>query len=112
MFKVGQDKAGKITNLTLAEPHARCPKARKASASAKKAKKKKTRRLWGEGKGSFRTTGRYSSATIRGTRWLVTDRCGVTETKVTQGVVTVRDFVRHKTVVIRAGKKYLARKRK
>ena len=39
------------------------------------------------------------------------DRCGVTETRVTEGTVAVRDFVKRKTVLVRAGKKYVARKR-
>ena len=39
------------------------------------AKRKKKRRLWGDGKGRFRTKGEYSSATVRGTKWLVEDRC-------------------------------------
>jgi hypothetical protein len=107
VFKIGQNKAAKpITSLKLAEQLARCPK-RKASAAA--AKKKKTRKLWGEGKGNFRTDGKFSSATVRGTKWLVTDRCDGTLTKVTQGSVVVRDFKRRKNVVVRAGKQYLAR---
>ena len=35
------------------------------------AKKPKSRKLWGDGKGKFRTKGRYAAATVRGTRWLV-----------------------------------------
>lgn len=67
------------------------------------------RRLWGSGKGRFETRGRYSSATVRGTRWLVTDRCDGTLTRVTQGVVLVRDFKRRRSVLVRAGRSYLAR---
>jgi len=112
IFKIGQTKGSKpITDLTLAEPLAKCPKSSKSAVAA--AKKKKTRKLWGEGKGRYRTTGRFSSATVRGTKWLVTDTCAGTQTKVTQGVVLVRDFVRRKNVFVRAGQKpYLARKRK
>ena len=71
-------------------------------------KKKPVRRLWGHGKGRFRTKGRYSSATVRGTEWVTTDRCDGTLTSVTQGVVSVRDFTRNKTVSVAAGKSYLA----
>ena len=39
------------------------------SADAKR--KRQVRRLWGNGKGRFTTKGRYSSATVRGTHWLV-----------------------------------------
>ena len=48
------------------------------------AKKPKTRKLWGDGKGKFRTRGQYTAATIRGTKWLVQDSCTSTLTKVTQ----------------------------
>ena len=48
-------------------------------------KKPKTRKLWGDGKGKFRTKGRYSAATVRGTKWLVTDGCRYTRTRVTAG---------------------------
>ena len=39
-----------------------CPKGRKASSSARR----KVRRLWGDGKGRFRTKGRHGAATVRG----------------------------------------------
>ena len=71
----------------------------KASAAAKKPK---TRKLWGDGKGQFRTRGQYSAATIRGTKWLVQDSCAGTLTKVASGVVSVRDTVRGKTILLRA----------
>ena len=47
---------------------------------------------------------------MRGTRWVVIDRCDGTLTRVVRGSVTVRDRVRNKTVVVRAGKQYLARR--
>ena len=47
--------------------------------------------------------------TVRGTEWLVQDSCAGTLTRVARGVVSVRDNVRRKTIVVRAGKKYLAR---
>ena len=61
LFTVTQSKG--ITNLTLSQALAACPKAGHASAAAKKPK---TRRLWGSGKGNFRTTGKYSAATSAG----------------------------------------------
>jgi ferric-dicitrate binding protein FerR (iron transport regulator) len=66
-------------------------------------------KLWGNGKGKFRTNGKYSSATVRGTIWLVEDRCEGTNTKVRRGVVAVRDFKRKRTVSVKAGHSYLAR---
>ena len=108
LFKITQTK--KTTDLTLNQPLATCRKKGRAAAAAAK-KKPKTRKLWGSGHGSFRTKGQYSAATVRGTKWLVQDSCAGTLTRVTQGVVSVRDNVRHKTILLKAGKRYLARPR-
>ena len=86
--------------------------ARAASASAAKKKKGPKAvlgKLWGSGKGKFRTGGKYSSATVRGTIWLVEDRCEGTFTKVRRGTVQVHDLRRNKTVTVKAGHTYLAR---
>ena len=72
---------------------------------------KTVRRLWAKGDGKFRTRGRYASATIRGTDWLTADRCDGTFVKTRQGVVSVLDFVLKKTMLVKAGKSYLAKKR-
>ena len=109
LFIVSQ--VGDITTLTLSEKLTGCPKAKKSSASAA-AKKPKTRKLWGDGKGKFRTKGQYSAATIRGTKWLVTDTCTSTITRVAEGVVSVRDEVKKKTIALRKGKSYTARAKK
>ncbi len=106
IFKLGQTKgAHPITTLKLVEKLS-CKQSGKASAAAKK---KKKRHLWGDGKGKFRTEGSYSSATVRGTKWLVQDTCTSTLTRVKRGRVAVRDFVKRKTVLVKAGKKYVAR---
>jgi hypothetical protein len=104
IFRVTQP--GGITQLTLNQPLAPCG----AHASAA-AKKPRTRKLWGDGSGAFRTQGQFSSATVRGTKWLVQDSCAGTLTRVARGVVAVRDDVRHKTLILRSGKRYLARPR-
>jgi len=72
---------------------------------------RRIRRLRGRGSGRFRTRGRYSSATVRGTDWSTTDRCDGTLTQVKSGKVAVRDLRRRKTVIVRAGRSYLARRR-
>ncbi len=72
------------------------------------AKKRPLRRLWGSGKGHFRTRGRYSSATVRGTKWLTEDLCGATRITVVQGTVLVHDFVRNVDVSVPAGHSYRA----
>lgn len=69
---------------------------------------KPKRKLWGAGKGKFRTRGRFSAATVRGTTWYTADACDGTLTRVTEGSVTVTDFVRGVDVVVSAGRSYLA----
>lgn len=82
-----------------------------AATARRQRSKRKVRSLWGHGKGDFRTAGRRSSATVRGTWWLVEDRCDGTLTQVKQGFVDVRDTRRHRTIRLRAGKRsaYLAK---
>jgi hypothetical protein len=71
------------------------------------------RRLWGRDRGGrFRTHGRNSHATVRGTRWVVADRCDGTLTRVTEGAVIVRDLVRGRRKLVEAGERYLVRPRR
>jgi hypothetical protein len=70
---------------------------------------KVVRSLWSQGKGRFRTKGKYSSATIRGTKWQTTDQCDGTLTAVTEGSVLVRDLQLKKNVVVSAAGSYLAK---
>jgi hypothetical protein len=55
-----------------------------------------------------RTRGRYSSATVRGTKWLTQDLCDGTQTTVVEGTVIVHDFVRNLDVTVHAGHSYRA----
>jgi hypothetical protein len=95
-----------ITDLRLSGPEPTCKKTARAAAG----KKVKSRKLWGDGKGAFRTSGKYSAATVRGTRWLVQDTCKGTLTRVATGVVAVR--AGRRTTILRAGKSYLAKPRR
>jgi hypothetical protein len=93
-----------------------CPRSRRhtqaGSASAASAQRRRRNHLWGHDHGGrFRTHGRHSQATVRGTRWLVADRCDGTLTLVTKGSVVVRDTIHHRRLVLHAGERYLARKR-
>lgn len=93
LFRVTQSRGRlPVTELRLVEALAACPRGSaraSARAAAVKRKRAKTRRLWGNGKGVFRTRGRRSSAIVSGTRWLVQDSCSGTLTRVTQGRVRV-----------------------
>ena len=88
------------------------PPARPGRATAAVEADRVVRRVWGSGnRGRFRTRGRYSSGLVRGTVWLTVDRCDGTLTRVRRGKVIVRDFGLDRTVVVRAGERYLARAR-
>ena len=53
--------------------------------------------------------GRNSIATVRGTTWRTTERADGTVTQVIAGAVSVRDLRRHRSILVRAGHRYLAR---
>jgi hypothetical protein len=65
--------------------------------------------LRASGHGNFTARGQDSAATVRGTVWGVKNQCDGTLTHVTRGVVTVRDFIRRKTITLFTGQSYLAR---
>jgi DNA-binding beta-propeller fold protein YncE len=104
LFRVRQRERDRfVTELVLSERLRRCPPEGSATAS-----RTSRRRLWGNGNGRFRSRGRYSSAAVRGTRWLVQDSCDGTLTVVRSGVVAVRDLVRDRRIILRRGERYLA----
>jgi hypothetical protein len=108
MFQVRQAGSGDgMTDIVMrGSDFSVCKRARSAAAG----KKAPPRRLWStDSGGRFRTHGRNSVATVRGTAWVTTETCAGTRTTVTQGAVSVRDLHRHKTVLVRAGGSYLAR---
>ena len=84
-------------------------KACRAGGARAALSRRTVRRLRANAKGRYRTRGRHSAATVRGTTWTVTDRCDGTLTSVKRGEVAVRDFRLKKTIVLTAGKSYLAR---
>ncbi len=113
VFKLTQAKNG-LTTLSLAEgafpgapSYATCKTHKTGEATT--ARSKTLQLLRASAKGKFRTRGRYSAATVRGTKWTVADRCDGTLTRDILHSVSVSDFVRHRTVVLHAGQSYLAR---
>jgi hypothetical protein len=110
LFEVRQPTGGHgMTELVLRGPLPTCPAggARAAAVTAKHP----PRSLWGHDRhGRFRTRASNSVITVRGTTWYVAERCDGTLTRVTSGSVSVRDLGRHRTVVVRAGHHYLARR--
>jgi len=115
VFQILQSRKAKakgLTELRLKGSSFRSckPRKRRQGKRAQAALSKKAiRRLRSNAGGRFRTRGRFSAATVRGTKWLTVDRCDGTLTKVTRGRVAVRDFRRKKTVLVKRGKSYLAK---
>jgi hypothetical protein len=122
VFKVTQAKAGSskgLTTLTLvnnafkgAPSYSACKSHKAPDASAAALSSRTLQLLRASARGKFRTKGRYSAATVLGTKWTVADRCDGTLTHDITDSVSVTDFVRHKTIVLHAGQSYLARKTK
>jgi hypothetical protein len=109
IFRIEQNRAAAgLVNLvlrdSLSQSACRPPAAHTAALS-----QRVLGLLRGVAKGRFRTTGRFSSATVRGTDWGVRNRCDGTLTVVREGVVIVRDFRLKKTVAVPAGHTYLAK---
>ncbi len=116
VFKVKQREGAGLVVLELLDTTA-CPAPRSggtprlalASSLAARPGSGTAGKLWGSGHGNFRTEGNNGSATVRGTIWLVEDRCnGTTFFRTRRGIVSVRDFTTHKTLPLPAGKTYVA----
>jgi hypothetical protein len=82
----------------------------RAKVSSARTGRRVLRSLWGsDHHGHYRTHGRRSIATVRGTVWSVSDRCDGTLTRVAKGAVSVRDLGRRRSVLLHAHEHYLAR---
>lgn len=107
LFTLLQGTASPLTEVVLADGTITNRSAPLGALAA--TAKRRPSRLWGDAKGSFRTTGRNAVATVRGTRWLTEDDDVGTTVTVVRGVVSVRDEVADKTVTVQGGEKYVAR---
>ena len=108
VFAALQSRSG-LTDLRLkGSSFGPCATASGTKASAALSRRT-IRRIRSNASGRFRTRGRYSAATVRGTIWETVDRCDGTLTKVNRGVVVVRDLRKRRNITLRAGKSYLAR---
>ena len=111
-FVMRQKRANKpVTDLVLRGGGLNRRTCRRASRKAQAAGRS-GRRLFGNARGRFRTRGRHSTATVRGTEWVMKDSCNATTVRVTRGVVLVRDLVKKRNISVRAGKSYTARARR
>ena len=116
LFDISQGRKSPLTTVSMTGgglkacgvklPRGGSPK-RDAGATAAR---KHRRSLFSDVKGRFRTRGRNSTATVRGTQFTVTDSCKGTLTRVKKGSVKVRDLWRKRNVIVKAGRSYLARR--
>jgi Thrombospondin type 3 repeat len=115
VFQVLQSRARRARGLTelrlKGSGFRRCRTGRRIGAGAAQVSRRTIRRVRSNADGNFRTRGRHSAATVRGTVWTTADRCDGTLTTVRRGRVAVRDFRRKRTVIVRAGQSYLAKAR-
>jgi hypothetical protein len=75
---------GGLTELRLIGGRLRCGRGARASGSVQ-------RRIRGDARGRFKTRGRFSAATVRGTKWVMDERCDGTRTASQQGAVETTD---------------------
>jgi hypothetical protein len=119
IFRITQERHGKqkgfailslIENAFKGAPgYGLCKPAHKAGdATAAKVSSKTLQLLNANAHGKFTTKGRYSAATVLGTKWSIADRCDGTLTHDRTDSVRITDFIRHITIVIHAGQSYLA----
>jgi hypothetical protein len=106
-FRITQSRKNPLTQLSMGgggfgSCKTRVPKGGSAARTHR-------RKLFGNAHGSFRTRGRNSSATVRGTKWSMTDTCSGTLTVVNRGVVVVHDFTLNKNKTVKAGHRYFAK---
>ncbi|HSD25198.1 MAG TPA: hypothetical protein VLB79_12820 [Solirubrobacterales bacterium] len=97
----------------------RCGKAKGRKAAAGKSSGavatksgKRRRRVWGSGRGNYKTQGSGGTGSVRGTTWLTKDTCRGTFFKVTDGIgISVFDFDLGQTFDLGPGQSYFARNR-
>jgi hypothetical protein len=87
-------------------------KAGKSSGPVASKSGKRRRRVWGSGRGNYKTSGSGGTGSVRGTTWLTKDTCRGTNFKVTDGIgITVFDFDLGQAFDVGPGQSYFARNR-
>jgi hypothetical protein len=111
LFRVSQETGQDQDAVMTLSGQLRC-EIRKTATGSRAGKRSRRRgggrKLWGSGEGNYKTVGSHGAATVRGTIWLVQDRCdGSTLFKVKSGTVWINDFVKGIRVVLQAGEQYV-----
>ena len=94
--------------LKLVGPLPACLVKKFGKKAAITAAKRRTRKLWGQAKGNFRTVGRYAAATVRGTKWLTEDMCAGTLIRVVEHTVKVDAFPHNRHFLLGQGRSFIA----
>jgi hypothetical protein len=108
-FRTGQSKRNGLSTMTAVGGGLACASRVPKGGAPRVAAARRGRSLLGSARGRFRTRGRHSTATVRGTKWLQKDTCAGTVTTVKAGQVVVRDLTKRRTVLVKKGGRYLAR---
>jgi hypothetical protein len=110
-FRVLQTRKNPLTTVAMTGAGLNfCSKRpRGGSPKAVAAARKHRRSLFANVHGHFRTRGRNSVSTVRGTQYIVKDTCAGTLTKVKRGIVEVHDLTLGRTRIVKAGHSYFAR---
>ena len=98
-----------VTRLGLSGKPPTKKDCRRASTQRGTANRRKVR-IRAKGPGLVQVEGDYSTGASYGTSWITEDRCDGTLTTVRSGTVRVRDLGRGRTVSVRPGDPYLAKK--
>jgi hypothetical protein len=104
----GAGPGNALTVLKLVGPLPACLVKKFGKKAAVTAARRRTRKLWGQAKGNFRTAGRYAAATVRGTKWLTEDICAGTLIRVVEHSVKVDAFPHNRHFVLGQGRSFIA----
>jgi len=104
----GAGAGNALTVLKLVGPLPACLVKKFGKKAAITAAKRRTRKLWGQAKGNFRTVGRYAAATVRGTKWLTEDMCAGTLIRVVEHTVKVDAFPHNRHFLLGQGRSFIA----
>jgi len=94
------------TRLKVARPECAASTRSTAAAASERRVRFKTRRR----RGRWRVQGKFSLGASFGTDWTTVEACSSTTTIVRRGRVRVFDRVKRRTVTVRAGDRYVARR--
>ena len=113
-FRIAQRRTGNgVVDIHLVQRATGCPTTPGTGVGALASAKRRVKRpsLWSsDHHGKYRTHGRNSVATVRGTTWVTTETCRGTRTTVKSGAVSVKDRATGRRTLVKAGHSLLVAK--